>query len=41
MAVSVPGTVRGTGTRANPVFAAGAVLVPVALLVYAVTLGTI
>lgn len=41
VAVSVPGTVRGTGTRANPVFAAGAVLVPVALLVYAVTLGTI
>lgn len=41
MAVSVRGTVRGMGTRANPAFAVGAVAIPLALFAYALTLGTI
>ena len=40
MSVSVTGTIRGMATRANPVFGAGAVLVPVALFVGAVLFGT-
>ncbi len=40
MSVSVTGTIRGMATRANPVFGAGAVLVPVALLVGAALFGT-
>jgi hypothetical protein len=41
MAVSVRGTVRGMGTRANPAFAVGAVAIPVAALAYALTAGTL
>jgi len=41
MAVSVRSTVRGMGTRANPAFATGAVVVPLALLAYALTFGTV
>jgi uncharacterized membrane protein len=37
MATSVRGTVRGMATRANPAFAAGAVGIPLAALVYATT----
>jgi len=41
MSVSVTGTIRGMANRANPVFGAGAVLVPVALFVAAVLFGTV
>ena len=41
MSVSVTGTIRGMATRANPVFGAGAVLIPVALFVGAVLFGTL
>jgi hypothetical protein len=40
MAATINGTVRGMGIRANPAFAAGAVVVPVLALVYAVLFGT-
>jgi hypothetical protein len=41
MAATINGTVRGMGTRANPRFTVGAVVVPVAALVYAVLFGTV
>jgi hypothetical protein len=41
MAMTITGTIRGMGTRANPTFAAGVVVVPVVALVYAVLFGTI
>ncbi len=41
MGVSINGTVRGMGNQANPAFAVGAVVVPIAALVYAVQFGTI
>ena len=41
MAVSINGTVRGMGVRANPAFTVGAVVIPIAALVYAVLFGTV
>nr|WP_229380168.1 hypothetical protein [Haloterrigena salifodinae] len=41
MGATVNGTVRGMGHRANPAFAVGAVLVPIAALVYATQFGTL
>lgn len=38
MATSIRGTIRGMAERANPAFAGGAVGIPLAALVYAVTL---
>jgi hypothetical protein len=38
---SITGTIRGLATRANPAFATGVVVVPLALLAYAVTLGSL
>nr|WP_256299050.1 hypothetical protein [Haloarchaeobius salinus] len=40
MAETVRGTIRGMGSRANPAFAMGAVLLPVLALVLAATVGT-
>lgn len=34
MAVTISGTIRGMGTKANPTFVAGAVVIPVVALVY-------
>ena len=41
MSVSVTGTIRGMANRANPIFGAGAVLIPVTLFVAAVLFGTV
>ncbi|MFD1598257.1 hypothetical protein [Halobellus rarus] len=41
MSVSVTGTIRGMANRANPVFGAGAVLIPIVLFVAAVLFGTV
>ena len=41
MAVSINGTVRGMGVRANPAFTVGAVVIPIAALGYAVLFGTV
>ena len=40
MAATINGTVRGMGIRANPAFAAGAVVIPVIALVYVILFGT-
>ena len=40
MAATINGTVRGMGVRANPAFAAGAVVVPVIALMYVILFGT-
>lgn len=41
MAATINGTIRGMGNRANPAFAVGAVVVPIAALLYAIEYGTI
>lgn len=41
MSATINGTVRGMGHQANPAFAVGTVVVPIAALVYAMRFGTI
>lgn len=41
MAATIRGTIRGMGNRANPAFAVGAVVVPIAALLLASTVGSV
>ena len=41
MAATIHGTIGGMGRRANPAFATGAIVVPIAVLLYASLFGTV